>query len=297
MTLDYITIGILVISVGVIIIIVSRKFPTIASINTESLQKHKQDRVKKDIIEDRLKRKLTAMKLRGVIRKNNGEIQKKTGSMVKSFYQTLKNLEQKYRTKIREIEPQDKKEQKKSTEILIQEAKTLFEQEKLKEAEGKYIEAISIDSKCSEAYEGLADTYMELKDFEHAKEIYRYLLKMNGCNDATYQHLGAIAAEEGNFKEAEQDYLKSISLNEEVAGYHVDLGEVYLAMDDKEKALDCFEEAVKLEPNNPRNLDHLITTSIALKKKEKAQEYFKKLQEANPENEKLKEFKQHIKEL
>ncbi|MBW2646907.1 MAG: tetratricopeptide repeat protein [Deltaproteobacteria bacterium] len=237
------------------------------------------------------------MKLRGVIRKNNGEIQKKTGSMVKSFYLTLKKLEQKYRTKIREIEPQDKEEQKKSTDILIQEAKTLFEQEKLKEAEGKYIEAISIDSKCSEAYEGLADTYMELKDFEHAKEIYRYLLKMNCSNDATYRHLGAIAAEEGNLKEAEQDYLKSISLNEEVAGYHVDLGEVYLAMDDKEKAFGCFEEAVKLEPNNPRNLDHLITTSIALDKKDKAQEYFEKLQKANPENEKLKEFKQQIKEL
>ena len=71
MIYDFIAVGIIVVGIGLIFFIVSRKFPTIAAINTNVLEKHKQGKVKKFLIEDRLKRKLTALKLRSMFTKGN----------------------------------------------------------------------------------------------------------------------------------------------------------------------------------------------------------------------------------
>ncbi len=298
MILDFIAVGVVVVCIGIIISIITKKFPSLAAINTDTIKKHQHDKVKKGLVESRLKRKLLRFTPTALsnTKKENGSAPKGP-SAFRRFYEKLKGLEENYRAKIQETEPKDEKVTEKNKTLLHKEARELAEEGNFKEAEGKYIEAISLDKKYTDAYEGLAEAYVEMKDFEHAEEIYQYLLKLHTSTDEDDGNSGNQDTRQDGSPENGRDTSTSVSLNKDVAEYHVELGSVYIEMEQTEKALDCFLEAVKLEPNNPRNLDHLISAAIKIGRRELARKYVDKLAEANPENEKLKEFNKAIEEL
>lgn len=286
---DYVALGIIGVCLIVIALMISKKFPVLSSINFKDLQKHKQDKVKNELIESRLKRKLGALNFRGIFKTKSEKPRSPFISKISSY---LSNLEKKYRHKIRENEPEAAEDSMKKVNILISEAKELMEQKKFKEAEDKFIEVISLDNKLDEAYKGLAEAYVEMKDYAHAKETLQYLIKINSEDDTTNGSSGQADTQKDDSKE--NGVIKSVSLNNEVAGYHVDLGEVYMEAGEHDKAMECFKEAVKLEPNNPRNLDAIIKVAIKIKDAVLAQENLDKLKEVNPDNEKLEEVAKEI---
>ncbi|MBU0597563.1 tetratricopeptide repeat protein [Patescibacteria group bacterium] len=291
MIYDIIAIGIIIICIGAVVFVIAKKFPIISSINTKVLKKHQQEQVKKGLIEYRLKRKFGVLGISNKKKETNGNGKKK--SVVVEFYDFLKRIEKRYRDKIREIEPEDEATTGRQKIILLQEARDLAEQEKFKEAEDKFIEIISLDDNFAEAYEGLAALYFEKKDFDHAQEIYEYLLKMETTDKEEKQPSGNTSEQSVE----PGDDLKPVSINKEVASYHVGLGEIFLAKGDFKKAMDCFQEAIKLEPNNPRNLDVIIKTAIHLDNRPLAEKYITKLEQVNPENEKVKDFKKEVANL
>ena len=61
-----------------------------------------------------------------------------------------------------------------------------------------------------------------------------------------------------------------------------------------EDAKQNIQEALDLEPNNPRYLDLILDLSIMKKDKESALYYLEKLAEVNPENNKLNELSERI---
>jgi len=301
MIVDIIAIIIIIICVAAIFYVVAKKFPVLASINIEALAKHKQDQTKKGLIEDRLVRKFKSISVKRFFKEEgdstNGSSDIQQESFLKRFYGQMKNIEKKYVDKIRIETPLDKEEQEKSITILLKEAVELIDKEEYKLAEEKYIEIIGLDEKSKEAYEGLGDVYFEMKDYEHAKEIYQYLLKINSQDDLDSDNLSNKIDKKDKTEEEKEEYLKSVSLNNEVASYHVDLGGVYMATGEYKKALECYEEAIKLEPKNPRNLDAVISVTVKLKDFVLANKYFDQLKEVNPENEKLDEIKNEIDSL
>ncbi len=301
MILEYIAIGIIIISIGIIIYIAFKKFPVISSINLNAIQKHQQDQVKKGLLEERLVRKFKSFNIKSLVGSSHDNGKETNANHDSNWfnrtYDRLRSLEKRYKDRIKIQLPQDKAEQEKNKTILLNEANELAEKEEYKLAEEKYIELISLDKKFNEAYEGLADVYFEMKDYEHAKEIYEYLLKTNSQDDSSIGQLGKIAAKEEKLDQTKEEYIKPISLNNTVASYHVDLGDVYMATSEYKKAMQCYQEALKLEPNNPKYLDSLLTVAIKLHDIFIAEEMFGKLKEANPENEKLEEIKEQIKEI
>jgi tetratricopeptide (TPR) repeat protein len=295
MIFEYIAIGVIVACIAVICFLVIRKFPMIAAINTEKLPKHKHEKVKQGLMEERLKRKLSAFNFKQTFEKQAGNEPRE--SWFSKFQVVVRDLEKKYRQKVEELEPAQENGLEKKTSIVLEEAKKFYDLENFKEAESKYIEAISLDPKSIKAYKGLAEVYNAMKDYVHAKETYQFIIKLNASDDGIYDHLGQIARQEGKLEEAEKDFLQSLSLNNTVAGYHIDLGDVYVAMGDFKKAMSSYEEAIKLEPNNPRHLDSAIQTAISMKNKEAAEKYLNKLRESNPANEKISELQKEIDNL
>ncbi len=276
MILDYIAIIIIVFALGVIVYIIAKKFPVIAAINISILQQNKEQRIKKGLIENRLRRKVMA---RFALRASG----QKQLSIFKRFHTVVKNMEQQYRERIRIKKPVDTAESSKKKELLVTEAKIFADEEKYKEAENKYIEAISLDNKCIPAYEGLAAVYARMKEYTHAKEIYSHLIKMSET--------------EGETGPQADSKVSVVSLSKQISGYHIALGEVYILDNMPNQAMQCFQEAIKLEPNNPRNLDLLIQTALMLEDVDAAEKYHTKLKEVNPENVKLAEIKSQISAL
>ncbi len=292
MTLDLIAIGIIIISVGSIVFIIAKKFPVISSINTTVLKKHQQDEVKRQLIESRLKRKLSFVS--GFYRPKKEEQAQGKESFMKRAQIFIQKLEKKYRDNANTVQQQqngngDKTKKQKS--LLLEEAKKMIEEERYKEAEDKYIEAISLDNQYIEAYEGLAQLYVAIKDYKHAKETYKYLLKIVTTDEETN---GKEKTHVENEKEQGSD---SASLNKDIAKYYITLGEVYLLGDELSEAKEHFEEAIKLEPNNPRNLDLLIQTALKSRDTDTVKRYLDKLKEVNPKNEKLELIKKELRNL
>lgn len=295
MIYDTIAIAIIIISFVIIIIILSRKFSVIASINTKALPEIKQEAVKDNLLYNRLKRKFAS--LRNKTLSQTEPLKNKFQDGLKYLYKKITDLENSYRKKVADNKVGNGVVIDNKTKDLLEEAQELSNKEQFEEAERKYISIISLDHKNVEAYKGLGEVYFRKKDYVHAKEIFNHVLKLASLDEEAYVNLGMIAFKEGNLEEARKDYAQSLALNNKVAVHHIDLGEVCLALGENKKALDCFQEAVKLEPNNPRNLDLLLETSIKTKNKKLALETYENFRQVNPENEKLAEFKERIDHL
>jgi tetratricopeptide (TPR) repeat protein len=294
MILDMAAITIAATALIVILVIVIRKFPMLSMINTKTVPAEKENKIKNVLLEQRLKRK--TVNLGGRVKKNISPLFYKAQVWLKLKYHKIAELEKKYREEKKKtpltLEEKDVKTQK--IKLLLKEAEELINRDEFKGAEAKCIEALSLDKTNLEAYHFLGDIYLALKDFEHAKEIFSFLIKYNEKDDRALSGLGLVASSFGNLKEAEEDLLASINYNNKKPSYYLDLARVYQALDQTDKALNCCQEALKLESKNPKILHNLLQICMEAKNKGLAIRTFDRLKEANPENQKLEELKKQI---
>jgi tetratricopeptide (TPR) repeat protein len=180
---------------------------------------------------------------------------------------------------------------------LLEEALRLTRGGNWKQAEGKYIEVIKVDSKNIPAYQGLTRLYLDNNKNAEARQILEFLLKL-GVEDAdTYINFANLAWEEDSLDEAKIYYLKALSLDGSKVIARVNLGLVFSELGDKEAAMQQFRAAFELEPKNPRYLDLLLESSIQIGDKDLAKKALQNLKEVNPENQKIDDFKKRINEM
>ncbi|MDD4332701.1 MAG: hypothetical protein PHT51_01165 [Patescibacteria group bacterium] len=254
----------ILICLAIIIVISARKFSVLASIDVENIPQEKEARVKEQIISSRLKRNF--VKWSSKITRALVYLSKKISSLSKFIYRKLHELKENYSIteSLNQSNVQDK------IKKLLAEAENLKEEENYNEAEKKLIEVIGLDSKNLQAFGNLGKIYIFEKNFGEAKQTLEHLLKLSET------------AEEG-----ECDY----------GEIYYNLSLVNQAMENFVEALSNIKKALKIQPNNPRYLDAMLEIGILKKDKSAASEALERLGEANPENNKLEEFKRRIKEL
>ena len=91
--------------------------------------------------------------------------------------------------------------------------------------------------------------------------------------------------------------MRSISLSDDNYLYFLHLAEVYLELDDKEKALKTAQRAYILAPNNPKILDFLINLCIIIQDRSLAVDYLEQFKAVNPEDNKIIDFNARIDNL
>lgn len=293
--LNIIFIIIIIISLGIIIYVIWRKFSKLALIDLEKAPIIKQDEVKKKIIEERLKRNLSEIfsKIGDFLR----PVITKIIQLSKEFFKKLIELEEEYRYRVLNLRLKDKIYRDQRVNKLLTEAENLKQQQQLELAEKKYIEILKIDQYFLEAYKGLADLYWLEKNYEQAKETLEYALKLREDDDFLYRQMARISSVRGDLKKAEQEYLRSINLNSQNSINYFELANIYLQLEDYPKTLEIAKRAVALEENNPKYLDFLLEISLLIKDKVLAADTWEKLRQVNPENKKLDELKERIDQL
>ena len=293
--LDIILILALVISLGFLIWLIVKKIPNLANINVSNLPEFKVKKKKEDILKTRLKRDLSKITRlwSGVSLPNKDKL----FDFFKNKYSKLKELEKDLRRRSNQKFASSLNKSQ-TIEKLMTEAKQLVNNEEYDQAEDILIDALSIDQYNLEVYRLLADVYNYKKEYKQAKETLQYLLKLTHSEDAgVFKSLAEIAKQRGNLKEAEEEYVRSISLSNDNHLNFLSLAEVYLELDDQEQALETAKRALLLAPNNPKVLDFLINISIMSQDKELAEQYLEKLKEVNPENQKIAHFTEDIDKL
>ncbi|MFA5359104.1 MAG: tetratricopeptide repeat protein [Patescibacteria group bacterium] len=292
---NIIALAVIVICLLVVIIIIVKKFPALSNIDVNASSSGQDSLVKKRIVREKLRRNLVESS-RKMAKKMKPTLEKIFGSF-KTTYQNVLDLEKRYRAKVSAHTPQEKEKIIQQAGDLVSEGRKLTEEEEFEAAERKFIDAISLDHKNIEAYQGLGDLYWEKGKLDQAQETFEYIIKMNADNFDAYSRLGNIAIAQGDLEKARGYYLKSLELDSQAAVRYFDLANVYKESRDYSSAKDSLEKAVGLEPNNPRYLDSLIDICIIVGDKDEAKDTLAHLKKVNPENNKIKEFAKKIRDL
>ncbi|MFC1598975.1 tetratricopeptide repeat protein [Patescibacteria group bacterium] len=284
-------------SLVVILAIIIKKLPLLANFDVGSIPEEKEAETKTKIMEERLQRK--AKHAWGNVFPYLKHLGKSLKNSYELYFAKLKSLETKYKTKPKTKTLVTKKEFddfEKKKDHMLKSADDFVEVEDYEEAENKFIEIISLEPKNIEAYRGLGNLYFLQGNYEDAKQTFEHIVKINKEDDMAYARLGTIAAETGDLQDAKKSFMQSIDIKSKAIHFS-ELAEVCYKLEEYADAIGNLENALELEPNNPKYLDLLITVSIAAKKKNKADKVLQKLKEVNPDNKKIEEFEAEIKDL
>ncbi len=253
----------IIISLIIILSIIIRKFPSLAILDVESIPEEKEAKFKERIMKDRFDREL------GKLGSEFARIWQTISKKLKSFFSFLYNNLQERKKKYQSQNKLSFTKKKQRTAKIIVEVDENIVQEDYVAAEKKAIEILNYDSHNQEAFEHLGKIYLALKKYDEAKETHYFILKL--------------LQEKGDqMGQAETHFI---------------LSEIAEKMDNIQEALQEIHRALAITSNNPRFLDRLVAICVEMKDKKEAVEACRKLTDANPENQKLREWWQKIHEL
>jgi len=252
----------ILICLSIIVVIVVRKFSALASVDVENIQAEKEARFKEKIISNRFKRNIIKWNSKFLRVAKVGA--QKGSEFVHWSHDKLLDLKDNYKTEA-DLPTKGKEEVIKDLFAQVEELKKDDQADK---AEEKLIEIIGLDSRNIEAFEDLADLYFARKNYAEAEQTFKHILKLMSDDDAG-----------------------------KAAEIYFNLSLVSQFLDKDEETLANIKKALKIESNNPRYLDTAAEMGIIKKDKILALDAVEKLEKINPENGKLPEFKERIREM
>lgn len=283
--LDIILIILSALGLVVIAVVLFRKLPYLASIDTKKIKSEQESQRKLDLIERRLQRKLDGMHEQ-TIGKLHVWVDRGRG-VARSVYARLQAIERQYRQRAHaERSPSERAEAQRKVALLIEEAQSLSKNEQFAEAEQRCIEAIAIEPKSLDAYQILGDIYLKMKEYAQARDVFKHAIDLGR---RTYQVKG--------LKGAVAPAQMVGGYSSEMAELRYDLCLAHRGLGEHDEAVKSCEGALELMPNNPKFLSGTLELAIEAKKKLLALQTFDKLKAVNPENQRLNEFDEKVKAL
>lgn len=273
--------------VGLAVLLV-RKLPVLKAIDTTALAELKLRRVKRSIVESRLRRKLT-------------DWRKATTTVVQPLFSHVVRPVVLLGGKLHQFEEwataelRQRRSSAYTTHELLGQAQAAVEADEHHDAERTFLEVLRQNPLDLRAYEGLGELYLAQRDYEQAGEVYQFLVKRAGTA-AAYLGLGRVAAGQGKLVEAQVAYRRSLELEDSVAS-RLECARVLHELGDPRSAWEQASAALTLEPTNPKILDFFIELSIVNGRVPEAQSALDTLRQVNPDNQKISEFARDIREL
>lgn len=243
-------------SLGTLVFIAWRKAPQLSIVNPASSKEAKVKETKNAILEERMMRQFEER------RKNFWK--HSISPAVKTIQEGFRRLAGRLTALERRYVEHQRSEKLSASQIkeMLDEAKAYIEQERFDLAEKALVAIVTHDVKNVEAYEMLGRMYLSQKQYSEARESLEFLLTIVPKDASVLAAVGEVYEGEGNVK----------------------------------KAFEFYTKAKEASPNNPKYLDFFISAAIDAGALKEAQAAVKHLQEVNPENQKIEEFKEMIAE-
>lgn len=267
---DIIFLTILLISILGVVFIISRKTLQLKSIDTSIITKEIQDKQKSELLKSRLNRKL-----KGYFVKNNPE-----KSKLHKIQENVENKIKKYQSAAEHnfINKISKEPEKKAFYMneLAEDIKKNIDEENYELAEDLCFQYLKLDKDNINALEMLASIYVNDNSKQKAIQTYEYIVTILKKTK-----------NKGNIKDN----------NHKIVKFLIKIADIYETEQNYKKIADTLKNAFLLDENNPKILDLLIESYINLKDKFMAERTLKKMEEANPENLKIIEFRDRIEKM
>lgn len=292
-----ISLFLIVVGAATMVALAVQKFPQLANLDIASLPAEREFRKKREIVAQRMDTE--GRKIRLWLARHLAPLARGWKKLQLQFRVYVGKVERLWHHEVRaktRLEPSVTRtpEQEAKGEQLVREGDLCAERKEYQQAEELFIAAIKLNQANAAAYRGLADTYLATGALSEAKETYRFLLSLESGNDLIMVKLGEIAEEEGNNAEAISWYQQAVVQNDALSPRFYHLAELLLKEGQPGIAKEAVMQALELEPRNPKYLDLLIETGILCGEKGLALDAYHELRLANPDNQKLKSFKERI---
>lgn len=263
--LVYISLTLLILSILIIFKIISKKFTTLALLDLDYLPGRKEAKFKNQIITKRLDRDID--KVEGFFGKFKEFFNHRFGTFLQQFHLRLERSKEQYQ-KQKKLTLNERQEKISSW---FSEAKEAIKKDDLDKAEELLISIINLNNRYLPAFIELGDVYFESRKYLEAKQTFVHVLKVlskKTINDFS-------------------DYRSKKEL-------FFSLANVNKYLNNLDEAIDNLQDALDLERNNPRYLDLILELSILNKDYAVAENSLRRLEESNPENKKISEFRSRL---
>lgn len=290
----------ILVSLGVIGFLVYKHYHQLRVVNVDSIPEIKEAKRKYEIVkkrlEDRSKQQISERDIKLVPLK---VVWKKWQTNFRNYANKVadelrEQSEQKEVKKLTELPQEEKQAQAKEK---VRDATRAMEEQEYEFAEKCCIEAIRLDARNAEAYRKLAAVYIAQEQLTEAKETLHFLNQLDPNDDTVLLTLADIEEEMGNMQSA-VDYLEqAVLINDSFAVRFARIAELLSRLDQYETALEAINQAVELEPQNPRYLDILVETAILCEQIDIAESGLRNLRTVNPDNQKIEILQDKIRIL
>lgn len=163
-----------------------------------------------------------------------------------------------------------------------------FSRKEWPEAEGLLLTVIALDPNHLDAHHKLGMLYMSLGDFSNAELFFNKLINLKK-DPVYYSNLGAALYQQQRLVEAAEAYENAITLDDKRGNRLQSLAQVYHELDNHDKALHYFERAERRKPRDMELKLILADYYERLQRLEEAAAMLKKVLEADPYNDEVKE--------
>ena len=135
-----------------------------------------------------------------------------------------------------------------------------------------------------EVYYNLAYSYVQLGDYDNAKEMFKKCIILEPNNPYAHKDLGVLYLKMNCYEWAVDEMLEAINLEDDVAEFYYSLGVAYLMLSNVVESKNALIKANELEENNPDTLAFLGYVYMLEHDNEKAHEILQKASKIAPDN-------------
>lgn len=136
-----------------------------------------------------------------------------------------------------------------SAEIQFNLGTTLAMAGRFPEAAAALERATALDAGSAEAWANLGNVYLDMEKPDLARRPLERALQLKP-SAFTHNSLGTLHFEQGSLEEARRQFEEAIRLQSNYDAAYVNLGHVYLRLNDRPRALELFGKALELNPAN-----------------------------------------------
>ena len=121
-----------------------------------------------------------------------------------------------------------------------------------------------------EVYYNLAFNYIEMNDFDNAKEMFKKCIILEPHNPYAHKDLGVLYLKMNCYDWAVDEMQEAIKLEGDVSEFHYSLGVAYMMLSRIDEAKEAFKNAIKYEADNADALAYLGYVYLIERDKESA---------------------------
>jgi tetratricopeptide (TPR) repeat protein len=188
--------------------------------------------------------------------------------------------------RIQEVLDAEKIEKKVEREhrTVITEAKQLAGDNRLKQAESKYLSIIKDDHDNVKAYQGLGEIYLEQEEYEGAVEVFTKVSELDPTNDMAFTNLGTALMKLDKYEEAIYAFEHAVALDGKVPHRYINLALAAEKSGDSKKQIAALEHAADLEPEKIEYLETIAKVAMESGDDSAAKESLNKIVVQDPDN-------------